>query len=291
MRRARAIFLLIALLVPASLHAQKQRRVETVQLKSELLGKVVSYRVVVPVRYLRGAKRTRDFPALYLLHGLAGDYRNWTEKSKITLYATRYDLFVITPEGGDGWYTDSATVSADKYESYVLQELIPDVERRYRVSKARGGRAIAGLSMGGYGALKFGVKHPDRFIFAASMSGALDAAVRTDADPRFAWGFLRPSILQTFGESGSPVRSANDLHRLVRELPAERLATLPFFYLDCGTEDGFLATNRELATIFLERKIPHEFRQLPGGHNWTYWDAQVQEVLKIAQRKMSATKR
>jgi putative tributyrin esterase len=290
MRNARAIFLFIALLVPASLYAQKSPTVEIVELKSALLGKAVSYRVIVPLEYLSQAKRTKSFPALYLLHGLAGSYTNWIDKTKLALYAKQYDLFIITPEGGDGWYTDSASVPADKYESYILQELIPDVERRYRVMKTREGRGVGGLSMGGYGALKYGVKYPDKFIFAASMSGALDAAVRSDADPRFAWGFLRPSILQTFGPPGNPARSANDLHKLVRDFPAERLAQLPFFYLDCGTEDGFFSTNRELATIFLERKIPHEFRQLPGGHNWDYWDTQVQEVLKIAQRKMGVAR-
>jgi S-formylglutathione hydrolase FrmB len=93
--------------------------------------------------------------------------------------------------------------------------------------------------------------------------------------------------MQTFGDAGSPTRAANDLHKLVRNFSADRLASLPFFYLDCGTEDGFLATNLELSTIFLERKIPHEYRQLPGAHNWAYWDSQVQEVLKIAARKMN----
>src|SRR5205085_12425632 len=126
-------------------------------------------------------------------------------------------------------------------------------------------------------------------IFAASISGALDAAMRTDANPRNVWGFLRPSIIKTFGAPDSYTRAANDLHKLVRDFPSERITSLPFFYLDCGTEAIFLATNRELVTIFLERKIRHEFRELPGTHSWIYWDAQVQEVLKLAARKMSNT--
>ncbi len=194
------------------------------------------------------------------------------------------------PEGNDGWYTDSATVPADKYETYLLQELIPDVESRFRALRSRQGRAIAGLSMGGYGALKFGVKYPDKFIFAASMSGALDVATRPESYLRFKWEVMRISVEQTFGPPDNPTRADNDLYKLFRNLPAERFAALPFIYLDCGTEDGLVTANRELATILLERKIPHEFRQLPGKHNWEYWGAQVQEVLKMAAQKMALSK-
>jgi putative tributyrin esterase len=288
MKTTRNILLFFALTLSLSVYSQTVgTRVETIQFKSKLVGKTLLYSVVLPQEYAQPGKETISYPVLYLLHGLAGHYSNWLSKTKLSEYAARYRMIIVTPEGNDGWYTDSATVLTDKYETYIVQELIPDVENRYRALKGREGRAIAGLSMGGYGALKFGVKYPDRFVFAASISGALDAAERTVDNPGNAWDFLRPSIMQTFGAADSPTRAANDLHKLVRNLPAERLASLPFFYLDCGTEDGFLASNRELATIFLERKIPHEYRQLPGAHNWAYWDQQVQEVLKIAARKTS----
>ncbi|MDT4953457.1 MAG: hypothetical protein QOJ02_1595 [Acidobacteriota bacterium] len=289
MKTKRAILLFFALTLSLCVYSQPVgTRVETIQFKSKLVGKTLPYSVVLPQMYSQPGKETISYPVLYLLHGLAGHYSNWLSKTKLSEYAAKYQMIIVTPEGNDGWYTDSATVVADKYETYVVQELIPDVESRYRALKGREGRAIAGLSMGGYGALKFGVKYPDRFIFAASISGALDAAQRTADNPGNAWDFLRPSIMQTFGAADSPTRAANDLSKLVRNLPAERLASLPFFYLDCGTEDGFLAGNRELATIFLERKIPHEYRQLPGKHNWAYWDSQVQEVLKMAARKTSS---
>src|SRR4030095_4148863 len=95
-------------------------------------------------------------------------------------------------EGNNGWYTDSATVASDKYETYILQELIPEVQRRYRTIESRYGRGIAGLSMGGYGALKFGLKHPEMFAFAASMSGALGAASFLPDERILA--FVRPSL-------------------------------------------------------------------------------------------------
>jgi putative tributyrin esterase len=282
----RALLLILLFSLMACGQVVEAARVRTVQFKSKLTGKLLPYSVVLPTSYEEQGKEKSSYPTLYLLHGLSGNHSNWFSKTKLTEYAAHYEMIVVTPEGGDGWYTDSATVPADKYESYIMQELLSDVERRYRAVKAREGRAIAGLSMGGYGALKFGVKYPDQFIFAASMSGALDAATRTAANPGFAWDYIRPSIMQTFGEADNQTRADNDLYRLFRAVSTERKGSLPFFYLDCGTEDGFLATNRELATILLERKIPHEFRQLPGGHNWAYWDAQVREVLKLAAKRM-----
>jgi putative tributyrin esterase len=150
------------------------------------------------------------------------------------------------------------------------------VETRYRTIQNRRGRAIAGNSMGGYGALKFGLKSPDMFTLAASMSGALDTPARTDDE----------SINQALGPPNSTVREANDLQRLVREFPVERAPLLPYLYLDCGLDDRWLDTNRSFASLLLEQKIPHEYREVPGGHVWPYWDRQVHEVLRLAAERM-----
>ena len=224
---------------------------------------------------------------LYLLHGLGGNAGDWvSDRAQLARHAAPYDLIIIVPEGRDAWYTDSATVPADKYETYFVQELLPDVQRRFRTIETRAGRAVAGLSMGGYGALKFGLKHPGLFAFAGSMSGAL-AVASWDADDPSMPAFLKPSLARVYGATNSPVRPANDIFKIVRELPAERASALPFIYLDCGTEDFLVASNRDFAGLLLERKIPHEFRQLPGGHTWPYWDKQVQEVLRIAAQHLT----
>lgn len=288
MKKARITFLFFALALSLTGYSQGSgSRVETIQFESKLIGATLPYSVVVPQSYAKPGNEKQRYPVLYLLHGLDGHHSNWLSKTKLREYAAHYEIIIVTPEGNNGWYTDSASVPKDKYETYFMNELIPDVDSRFRTINRRYGRAIGGLSMGGYGALKFGVKYPDKFIFAASISGALDPAVRTDANPRNVWSYLKPSIMQTFGAADSPTRSANDLHKLVRELPAKDISSLPFFYLDCGKQDGFLASNRSLADILLERKIPHEYRQLPGRHEWAYWDKQVQEVLKIADREMN----
>jgi S-formylglutathione hydrolase FrmB len=260
-------------------------RVQTIQFESKLIGKTLPYNVLLPVDYNQPAAKTKRYPVVYLLHGLTGHYTNWLEYTRLTDYTAGYEFIIVMPEGNNSWYTDSATVPTDKYESYIVQELIPDVEKRFRASSAREGRAIAGLSMGGYGALKFGVKYPQLFVFAASMSGALDAASWTKAQLG-GFEFILQTLLPVYGAENSETRAANDISKLYRELPAERIAALPFVYLDCGSEDPLLATNRSFVDILLSRKIPHEYRQLPGGHAWPYWDAQVQEVLRVAAKRL-----
>jgi S-formylglutathione hydrolase FrmB len=190
------------------------------------------------------------------------------------------------PEGNNSWYTDSATVPADKYESYILQELIPDVQRRYRTIEARYGRAIAGLSMGGYGAFKFGLKYPDRFAFAGSVSGAF--AVTNYTEKEAGKGAAWETFLKLFGPVGSETRQKNDLFELIQLVTPGQVASLPYFYFDCGTEDApvIFNSNHELDERMLQKKIPHEYRELPGNHSWGYWDSQIQEVLKIAAQKL-----
>jgi putative tributyrin esterase len=268
--RAIKIFLLLLVFC-----AVANGRVETVRFQSKVINTTLPYNVILPTDY-DTSKNTR-YPVLYLLHGLMGHYNDWVTRTNIADYAAGYRIIIVMPEGNDSWYID-------KYETYILQDLIPDVQQRYRTVEARYARAIAGLSMGGYGAIKFGLKSPATFVFAASMSGAFSAPRLTGEEIPDSW---RES-LKNFGASGSQTRTANDLFEILQKLTPARIASLPYFYFDCGTEDSRLIfpSNRELAALMFEKKIPHEFRELPGDHSWTYWDQQVQEVLKIAALKM-----
>lgn len=275
---------------PESSSAQRQpgARVETVQFRSALVGKTLPYNVVLPADYRR-SPNTR-YPVLYLLHGLFGHYSDWGTRTNVADYASKYRMIVVMPEGHDGWYTDAATVPGDKYESSIIKELIPDVQQRYRTIESRYGRGVAGLSMGGYGALKFGLKYPAMFAFAGSMSGALGAASWTEEDLKDLKA-LRDSLAGVFGPAGSETRKANDLHQIARGLSAARISSLPYIYLDCGTEDVLANDNAQFAALLREKKIPHEYRQLPGDHSWQYWDQQVQVVLKLADEKLNASRR
>lgn len=247
------------------------------------------YQVIVPINY--EAEKAARFPVLYLLHGLGGHYDNWAGRTNLTKYAANYPIILVMPEGGNGWYTDSATEQNDKYESYIAQELIPEIDKNFRTVAARRGRAVAGLSMGGFGALKFAVKYPQMFALAASMSGAVGAASYQKIEQLPSSEWLRKPILAAFGEPDKQTHRENDLFRLINEMPSEKAATLPFLYLDCGTEDQLmlLPTNQRLAQILLAKKIPHEFRQLPGKHDWAYWNNQIQEVLRLGDRIFAAS--
>lgn len=256
--------------------------VSTLKLESRLLKREVSYRVILPRHYTElSGKR---FPVIYLLHGLFGHFDNWTDKTRIDEYSVPYDFIIVTPEGGDGWYTDSATVPNDKYESYIVQELIPEIDNRFRTLADREHRIIAGLSMGGYGAIKFGLKHPDKFSLVGSFSGALDAPLRGEDNKT-----LRPSIINVFGTDGSKTRVDNDVYRMIREASPDSIRALPYVYFACGTEDFLFQPNREFDSLLLEKKVPHEYRELPGAHTWDFWDAQVQEFLRVADKRVPKT--
>ncbi|HKG14759.1 MAG TPA: alpha/beta hydrolase family protein [Pyrinomonadaceae bacterium] len=307
MKNTRALVLLLLALVASNAYAQtpqqqpvqsaqaakpdekkskEKPRYETVQFESRLVGAPLPYNVLLPADYKRGASKHRRYPVLYLLHGLGGSAADWVStRARLADYAAQYPFIVVVPEGKDGWYTDGPAPDA-KFESYFVEELMPDVDRRFRTIASREGRAVAGLSMGGYGSMKFALKHPGLFAFAASMSGALAVASWTP-DQRIP-EFVRPSVLRVYGDAGSAARLENDVYKLVRELSPERVKALPFLYLDCGTEDFLITNSRDFSALLIEKKVAHEFRELPGTHSWPYWDRQVQEVLRLAARQLSA---
>lgn len=249
------------------------------KLASRLMGRDMPYRVIVPQRYNESAQSR--YPVVFLLHGLTGHYNNWTELTKLANYLAGYDIIVVTPEGGDGWYTDSVSSANEKWESYIVKELIPEVDNKFRTLAIREKRAIAGLSMGGFGSLKFGLKYPDKFVLAGSFSGALGAAQITEK--QFP-GAIGKTIDGIFGPADSETRKSNDIFSIIRDLSPEKMKAIPFIYLDCGTEDFLFQNNREFVDLLIEKKVPHEYRQLPGVHDWKYWDKQVQEFLRIANR-------
>jgi putative tributyrin esterase len=261
-------------------HAKLPTNVRQANLESKLLGRSMPYRVILPVGYAKTA--AKRYPVIYLLHGLFGGHENWTTLTKLPLYAQNYAAIIVTPEGENGWYTDSPTKPANRYEDYIIKELIPEIDAKYRTKAARVGRAIAGLSMGGYGALKYGVKYPEMFVLVGSFSGALGAASFSDGSGEMASIFK--SIDEAFGPAGSETRTVNDLFAIVHNASPEKIKTFPFIYLDCGTEDFFFQNNREFVAVLNEKRVPHEFRELPGRHAWPYWDKQVLEFLRLSER-------
>lgn len=282
---SRLLILTLSLFATASAQlAPDSARVHTEQINSRLMGKKMPYRIILPVRYDAKDHTGRRFPVVYLLHGLTGHFDNWTTRTKVADYSANLDVIIVTPEGENGWYTDNLTKDGEKYESYLIKELIPEIDKKYRTLDGREYRAVAGLSMGGYGAIKLGLKYPEMFVVVGSFSGALGAATITEKEFP---GAIGKTIDEIFGPAGGEVRKANDPFDMVRRASPEKVKTFPFLYLDCGTEDFLFKNNRDFVELLLQKKVPHEFRQLPGGHEWTYWDKQVKEFLLLSYRYLN----
>jgi S-formylglutathione hydrolase FrmB len=246
-------------------------------LRSSLMQRELPFWMILPENY---EASKRNYPVLYLLHGLFGSSDNWLELTAIKNYLAGQELIVVLPEGGNNWYSDSATIEKDKFESSFINELIPTVEASYRTLASREKRAIAGLSMGGFGALKFALKRLDLFCFAGSMSGAFEAPQLTQNNKGFGWEELIPSILEVFGQETSAARAENDLFEIIRRLSGEKRSSFPYIYIDCGIDDGFLESNRKLATLLREKDIRFEYHEVAGGHDWNYWDQQIRVILE-----------
>lgn len=254
---------------------------------SEAMDRTLPYRVLLPEDYEESGL---SYPVLFLLHGLFGAFENWAELTSIVEEAADYQLIVVMPEGGDWWYTDSATVSRDQFETFFFSEFVPRIHKTYRIPARRSARGIGGLSMGGYGAFKFAFKHPEMFSLAVSFSGAFDCAERSDARPGFDWPVLRPSILKVFGGIESHTRSDNDLFSLVEQVPTEQLSAFPFFHFNCGTDDGFIDTNRRLHELMTRRGIAHSYEEIVGAHDWEYWSGQTSNLLRLSTKKLIKAK-
>ncbi len=269
------IFFTLALtLVTLPLFAQTSPHatLATVAFDSQLLHAKAPFNIILPVGYEDGVTR---YPVLLLLHGLTDHYNAWASTTNLVRYASRYPLIIVMPEGGNGWYTNGVAPNA-KWEDHVIQEVIPYVDAHYRTLYDRQLWAVAGISMGGYGAMKLGLKYREQFSFVASMSGALDAPEFKDADQAID-SVARTSVHDAFGPEGSPARKANTLATLLDTSHDP----LPFIYLDCGTEDGLFGSSRKFSELLLSRKVPHEFRERPGVHDWEQWDHQIKGILQL----------
>jgi putative tributyrin esterase len=245
---------------------------------SASLNREMRYRILLPTNYDVSARR---YPTLILLHGLYGDYKNWSTLTNLSKYACALNLIIAMPDAGNSWYVDSATDPADKYEDYIARDFIQEIDAHYRTKPEKSARAIAGLSMGGYAAAKFALKYPNLFSYVGGISAALDAAGNlNETHPEF-----RDGLRKAFGEAGNTVRQQNDVFLL---LASADIKALPYFYLDCGSGDMFLEVNRKFVAQLQQMKIPYEFHEMPGGHEWKYWDGAIQRFLNVLVRQKFA---
>ena len=209
-------------------------------------------------------------PVLYLLHGLSDDDTIWLRRTSIERYAAPLGLAVVMPQVHRSFYADQAY--GGRYWTFLSEELPALVSSLFRVSDRREDTFVAGLSMGGYGALKWALRQPERFAAAASLSGAVDVAGlhtgrERPEDPRM---FER--IFDGQEVAGTP----EDVLWLLAHADA---STLPDLYLCCGTEDPLIGDNRRFAEACQAAGVPLTSSFDAGAHEWAYWDATIQDVL------------
>lgn len=231
---------------------------------SNVLQKHVQMNVILP------GTGTPPFPVFYLLHGLSDDYSTWQRRTSIERYVENLPLIVAMPDGFRGFYTDHKEGPA--YGRYMIEDVIGFVERSFPARKEREARCIGGLSMGGYGALRLALAHPELFISASSHSGACHAGhndPRVEKDPEFR---------RIFGPR--PKGSAHDIHALAEKLARDG-GTIPQLHLDCGSEDFLLQPNRDFVAHLKKLKVPHQYTEYPGSHTWEYWDLHVRKALQF----------
>ncbi len=236
---------------------------------SASLNRDMQYRAVLPARMAPGQK----LPVLYLLHGGGGGFRDWSNYSDVARYAEQ-GMVLVMPEGNSSYYTNSADRPQDRYEDYIVHDLIADVEQKLPVASGRPNRAIAGVSMGGFGAVVLALKHPDLFVFAGGLSPALDVPSRPFSIKRVGQYRQHSSI---FGPWGSQGRRASDPFVLVR---SANPAQVPYLFLTCGDQEGLLATNKKFAALLQQRQFAYEFHIPHGGHDWNQWDRNLPDLMK-----------
>ena len=250
-----------------------------INFSSKVLGMDVQMNVIYPQATDREEEgvnfRSDGYPVLYLLHGMGSDYTSWCRRTSIERYATAKGLAVIMPEVLTSWYTDMAY--GPRYWTFVAEEL-PQIVHEFfpRLSTKREDTFAAGLSMGGYGALKLGLLKPDAFSHVAPLSGGLDV-VRICRDI-VASNEPQPIFEQVFGSLPLLEGSPNDLFAAAETL-AKSGQQRPQIYMWCGTEDFLYEDNIRMKEHLLKLGYDLTYEESPGDHSYGYWDRQIQTVL------------
>ncbi|WP_372771914.1 alpha/beta hydrolase [Mangrovibacterium sp.] len=232
--------------------------IDTLRVESNCMNKSIPNLVILPDSY---ANQKEQFPVLYLLHGATGDFKDWLKKvPDLAKYADLYNFIIVCPDGGfTSWYFDSPVDPAMKYETYISQELVAQVDQSYPTIKGRHGRAISGLSMGGHGAFYLAFRHQDIWGAAGSTSGGLD--IRPFPNN---WDLSkRLGIYADNQENWEKNTVINQVHLL----DGKKLKLI----FDCGIDDFFYDANNRMHELLLERNIPHDYTARPGKHNNEYW--------------------
>jgi len=249
---------------------------QDVSFDSAALRRAMPYRVILPVNIPAGKR----LPVVYLLHGGGGGYRDWSNYSDVADFSER-GLILIMPEGASSYYVNAAARPNDRFEDYIVNDVVADVESRFPAARDRANRSIVGISMGGIGAVSLALKHPDLFVFAGGMSSAIDVPTRAVSIKRIGQYREHAAI---FGAWGSEHRRQNDPFVLARAADPKGAS---YFFLTCGDQEGLLPANNKFAALLESRGFKYEFHAGPGGHDWNQWNRRLPELFRSLSKVVS----
>ena len=242
---------------------------------SEALGVSSSVDIIMPQQTsgkeigLETNSNDDDFPpCLYLLHGLSDDHTIWQRRTSIERYAAAKGIAVVMPCVNRSFYADMAY--GPNYWTYVSEELPKIIHSMFKISKDPKKTFVAGLSMGGYGAMKMALRNPEKFAAAASLSGSME--LKSFGDTK-----LNPEAKIIFGDT-PPINNENDLFFLAKRLKEENI-DIPELYIVCGTEDFLYEENQNFKKHLENLNIKHTYDEEPGTHEWGFWDKHIQNIL------------
>lgn len=257
---------------------------------SPILERRLSFYIFLPPGYETADKH---YPAIYLLHGRFGSEIDWPYKgrayetlSRLMASGQLTEAIVIMPSDGgfsNGTYYLDWHDGSGSFAQYFIHDLIPFVESQYRVIAERESRAIGGLSMGGFGSLYLALSHPDQFIAAGSMSGALGMFPQKDhlhMAPQWTVDMLERVV----GPLDGPYARKHNLANLAATVV--KRSTKPALYFDCGFEDFLYESNQWFKTQLDQLQYPYTYQEFPGSHTWEYWSEHVEDVLLFLNRHL-----
>jgi S-formylglutathione hydrolase FrmB len=268
--------------------------IESVNLKSSILKKEMKLNIYLPPNYDTSQSR---YPVVYLLHGMGQNYMDWVKQgdAKRTTDSLKTlknipDMIIVMPDAGNTFFVNS--VEGYNYEDYFFKELIPYVDSTFKTKPSRDFRAIAGLSMGGYGSILYSLKHGDVFSACAGLSSGIVTDEEIVNIPDNAWDAYYAPL---FGKAKGTDRLQLDIWKtnntlsLIQQAKRKDLASIKW-YFDIGDDDSLYKGNSALHVLMSDKRIPHELRMRDGSHTWDYWRMGLGDALQFIGKALTPQK-
>lgn len=270
----------------STLFAQRGSVDESCTIESKIMKQTMHYAVYLPDGYNTS---TRTYPVLYLLHGMSGNQTSWVQQgdvnriaSKTIANGTAPEMIIVMPDGRNDCYVNSYDNSV-RYEDYFFQEFIPEVEKSFRVQKNL--RAVAGLSMGGYGSLYYTFSHCDMFKACYAMSAAVYIPEKNGNRSDLEKKVMGPDD----AEGTPPYFRSHCIQEMAKNIELKKNEwggiDFPSLYIDCGDDDFLLLPNLQLVEILKNKNVPFEFRIHDGAHTWDYWRNALEDALAFVGKR------